>query len=170
MQEREAVIYVKGEQKMATVNIYDETTGRTYTITVDVNQAVINGLANGDEAYYISVSTSARDPLGQAIRTRVITDNDIDDESSDSEDYVDITTPVNNAIMDIMRDIEGGYLSSSISDSSLSSQSDSSQSESSQSESSQSESSQSESSQSQSSRSESSRSESSRSEQTSSEP
>ena len=106
---------------MATVNIYDETTGRTYTITVDVNQAVINGLANGDEAYYISVSTSARDPLGQAIRTRIITDTDINSGAD-----IDVTTPVNDAITEIMREIEGGYLSSSSSDSSLSSQSDSS--------------------------------------------
>lgn len=146
---------------MATVQIYDQINDKKYSVTVDTSQAVISDSLTGEVAFYIWLTTNAKDPSGTAIPMRVLTDADIG--------LSDFTTYITAKMVEILVAIQGGYLSSSSLDSSVSSassSSDSSNSSSSQSvsESSISSSDSSESSQSQSSKSESSRSESSKSE------
>ena len=89
---------------MATVTIYKQSSGATYNITIVVDYSVVTLLNNGELAYYITVSTTAKDPLGQTILPRVITDADITDS---------VDTAVKDAIVSILIEINGGMLSSS---------------------------------------------------------
>jgi hypothetical protein len=108
---------------MATIYIYDEVLGKTYSLTVDVGQGVMPVSAipypppstptigsSGSEAYYIVVATSAKDPEGHSIKPRIVSDDLI---------ATTLTGPIDAAIVDIMKDIEGEYASSSSSSSSL---------------------------------------------------
>ena len=107
---------------MATITIYDETLGTTYTINVTLQYSVISSLDDGKVSYYLSASTTARDPLGQVIGPIVVTDTD--------QLWIDysgvVTDVVNDVIEQIITAITGGLLSSSSSSSSHSSASSSS--------------------------------------------
>ncbi len=61
----------------------------------------------------MSLTTNAKDPLSQAIQARILTDSDIG--------LSDFTVYIKAKIVEILTEINGGYLSSSSSDSSISS-------------------------------------------------
>jgi len=86
---------------MATFNVYDNVSGTNKSVTVDVDSAVVNGGTTGSQAYYITVSTSAKDPRGESIPAIVLTDGDISG---------DITTAVKAAIVELFRYASGVYL------------------------------------------------------------
>ena len=52
---------------MATFNVYDNNTGLTCSITVDIDQATIAGSGFGGGNFYVTVSTSAPVSLAKAI-------------------------------------------------------------------------------------------------------
>ena len=107
---------------MATITIYDETLGTTYTINVTLQYSVISFLDDGKVSYYLSASTTARDPLGQVIGPIVVTDTD-----PLWGTYSGVVTDVvSDVIEQIITAITGGLLSSSSSSSSHSSASSSS--------------------------------------------
>jgi len=98
---------------MANVNIYDKNTGLTKTLTIDVSSAVIQGSDVGSSSVYITVSTSAKDPLGGNIPTVVLEDDDFVD---------DLTDVIQTAIVEVLKHAAGEYLSSSSSSESSSTQ------------------------------------------------
>ena len=101
---------------MATITIYDETLGTTYTINVTLQYSVISSLDDGKVSYYLSASTTARDPLGQVIGPIVVTDTD-----PLWGTYSGVVTDVvSDVIEQIITAITGGLLSSSSSSSSSS--------------------------------------------------
>lgn len=91
---------------MATFNVYDNNTGLTHSITVDIDQATIAGSGFGGGNFYVTVSTSARAPDGGTIPPIIIT-SFVDD----------LTTDIKNAILVLFRHIMGEFLSSSSSSS-----------------------------------------------------
>lgn len=91
---------------MATFNVYDNNTGLTRSITVDIDQATIAGSGFGGGNFYVTVSTSARAPDGGTIPPIIIT-SFVDD----------LTTDIKNAILVLFRHIMGEFLSSSSSSS-----------------------------------------------------
>ena len=98
---------------MATITIYDEVLGASYTINVNLQYSVISTLDDGKIAYYIVATTTAKDPLGQSINPIVITDTDPLWVTYSG----DVTGVISDVIRQILTAIEGGYLSSSSSSS-----------------------------------------------------
>lgn len=49
---------------MATVNIYDSGTDRSFTVTFDLKSSVLSSTVTGEVDYYIDVSTSLKKPNG----------------------------------------------------------------------------------------------------------
>ena len=90
---------------MATVNIFNEVTKATYSVAVESFGSVIasaGGGGVGSTSWYVSVSTSKKDPAGGSIPARVITSIS-----------TDITSEVEDAIAELMSEVAGGFLSSS---------------------------------------------------------
>ena len=118
---------------MATVSIYDKNTGNSYTLAVDLAQGAINGVTEGRYKYYITLTTTARDTEGHAVKMRYLDDSSIrvpvagsSSESSNPDASGDISRMVSQRITDILYDITGHYASSSSSSKSSSSMSSSS--------------------------------------------
>ena len=99
---------------MATVNVYDEVSGLTRIVTVDIASAVVNGLHTGSQAYYVTVSTSAKDPSGGVVPRQRLIDGDIND---------NISTALKPVFVELFKHILGTYLSSSSSSSASNSES-----------------------------------------------
>ena len=99
---------------MATITIYDDVIGATYTLNITLQYSVIKTNDDGKIAYYITASTSAKDTLGQSIPTIVITDSD----PLWTTYSGDVTGVIGDVITQILTAISGGYLSSSSSSSS----------------------------------------------------
>lgn len=89
---------------MANINVYDSGTGLTKIITVDLAESVVAGSQVGSKKFYITVSTTARDPSGGTIPKIYLTDGDIAD---------DLTTAIRGAIIELFKHMMGEYLSSS---------------------------------------------------------
>jgi len=87
---------------MATISVYDNDTGLTKQITVDIGQATVAGSGTGAASFYVTVSTNAKDPSGGAIPTLIITDF-----------YDNLTTEIKAAVVTLFRHILGEYMSSS---------------------------------------------------------
>jgi len=61
---------------MATITVYDQVTGNTRTIGVDIGTAVLAAGPDGERDYYITLNTSARTVDGDNIPTLIITGQD----------------------------------------------------------------------------------------------
>lgn len=105
-----------------TINVYDRKSNTTKPISIDVGSATIGGSDSGNSAYYITVSTSSRDPLGNVIPQIVLTDADISWGISDA---------VNAAVVSLFNSLIGTDLPDNSSSSSSSSKNSSSSSSSS---------------------------------------
>lgn len=93
---------------MATVSVYDSATNLTKTVTIDVGQATIKD-DGGSLAFYVTVSTSAKDYYGNTIAPIVITT------FSD-----DLTTEIKAAIISLFEIITGADAGSTSSETSVS--------------------------------------------------
>jgi hypothetical protein len=87
---------------MATINVYDENTGLTKQITIDIAEARVAGSGTGRGQFYVTVSTSAKDPDGGTPPTLILTD------FAD-----DLTTEIKASIVELFRHIDGQHLPSS---------------------------------------------------------
>ena len=97
---------------MATVTVLQETTGVTYTINVNLNQSVDNGVYSGARGYFISVGTVQRDFAGHAIPAETL---------KTFAPTAKFNVAINASIIDIMEQTAGTVSSSSLSSSSRSS-------------------------------------------------
>lgn len=95
---------------MATFNVFDNVSGATKTITVDIDSSVVNGQHTGANAVFITVSINAKTPNDGTIPSIVLTDADMTG---------DVTSAVNAAIVELFRYAAGeaGYLDSTSSSS-----------------------------------------------------
>ena len=60
------------------IDIFDETTGRSKTIAVTFDHAVLNSQPDGAAEYYLRMTTSARDSMGASLTPLTITsDSDL---------------------------------------------------------------------------------------------
>jgi len=98
---------------MATIQVYDKVSDQTYSVTVNINHAVVAGESQGRYAFYVTLSTTATNPEGGTIPQRVMTDAVMAGA---------VSTMIRSQVADILAEISGvgGYEMSS-SQSSLSS-------------------------------------------------
>jgi len=100
---------------MGTFNIYDSVSGSSYAVTIDVTSNVFaDGVNQGEQRYYVTISTTVKDYKGASILPKVIADVDFDD---------NLTSVIKAHIVELFEDITGsnvpGYpFSSSSSESS----------------------------------------------------
>jgi hypothetical protein len=98
---------------MGTISIYDNTTGTSYLVTIEVAANVVAGSKDGSQRFYITMATAAKNPDGGTIPVRIIRDTEFTD---------DITTVIKANLIEIFKDIvgrPGEYLSSSSSSSTM---------------------------------------------------
>jgi len=94
------------------IRVFDKTTGKSKTITVDAEQSVLAQDLNGDLDTYLKLSVDARELSGTKIITQVITgESDLVlgsaqyDGSTDS--YTDLGTAVDDYVLRMVHGIPG---------------------------------------------------------------
>lgn len=87
---------------MATnVNVYDRASNTVKALSVDIGTATVNGSHAGKSSYYITVSTSARDPRGNVIVPITLTNANITS---------GVNEAVNAAVISIFNSLMGNAL------------------------------------------------------------
>jgi len=91
---------------MATIQVYDKVSDQTYSVTVNINHAVVAGESQGRYAFYVTLSTTATNPEGGTIPQRVMTDAVMAGA---------VSTMIRSQVADILAEISGvgGYEMSS---------------------------------------------------------